>query len=76
MSGEDKDNGQQPRAIADLRLVIFEDGNVALTGAHPDPLVTIELLTRGTAEICKQLVTMAARGELEGQRIIRPGAVQ
>ena len=66
------DSKATPQVRAQLILSIFDNGKVALHGAHHDPYVTIDLLTHALREVTKQIVHMAASGQLEQQRIIRP----
>jgi len=66
------DSKATPQVRAQLILSIFDNGKVALHGAHHDPYVTIDLLTHALREVTKQIVHMAASGQLEQQRSIRP----
>ena len=73
-NGKEHHNGnvEPPKIVGELTLVFWNNGTIALEGAHPDPYVTLDLLTSGVREVAKQLVHMAASGKLEQQRIIRP----
>lgn len=66
-------NGKQPAIVGTVHIDMMDDGGIRVRNFPQRYIEALSVMQAATAIVCNFFMEKALRGELGGQKIIRPG---